>query len=292
MDSNIELAFVQGAIAAANGGVGYIASSLITGYFLSKSEIRKYTNDFKAQKFREVADKMVEDGVLSYKRIRDMKNLWDIAEEADDYMRKNCGEHYEIDKSGFDLDWFTKFLKSAADVSDKEVQKFWARILAGEFENRGSMPLSVIHALSLMNLESANAFLNLSRFCFRDGKKQNCMHPLVFFIKNRTLYESVDYCISFSTLKDLERIGLIYCDFKDEFIFERAKLLWYGNHKLLVENANGIVQGGNVTLTGAGQALLSVLHDKLPEPENRILEHVIHIYKNRQYRITLDDRQY
>lgn len=292
MDSNIELAIVQAAIAAANGGVGYIASSLITGYLLNKSEIRKYTNDFKAQKFREVADKMVEDGVLSYKRIRDMKNLWDITEEADDYMRKNCGEHYEIDKSGFDLDWFTKFLKSAADVSDKEIQKFWARILAGEFENRGSMPLSVIHALSLMNLESANAFLNLSRFCFRDGKKQNCMHPLVFFSKNRTLYESVDYGISFSTLKDLERIGLIYCDFKDEFIFERAKLLWYGNHKLLVENANGIVRGGNVTLTGAGQALLSVLNDKLPEPENRILEHVIHIYKKRQYGITLDDRQY
>lgn len=292
MDTNVELLLLQSAITAINGGVGYLASSLISGYLLNHKELRKYSADFKFRKFSEIADKMVEDGEISFKQIREMKNLWDIAEAADDYMRRNSGEHYEVDKlSSFDFDWFAKFVKSAADVSDKEVQEFWARILAGEFEKRGTIPLSLIHALSLMNRQNALNFLNLSRFCFRDGKKQDCVHPLVFFSKNRNAYSADGINITFTMLKDLERIGLVYCDFKDEFIFERSKRLWYGNHKLYIKSSDGIVQCGNITLSDAGQALYSIVHDKLPSKSDNIFEHTISVFMERGYEVVVDERK-
>ena len=76
-----------------------------------------------------------------------------------------------------DPDWTARFFNSAQDVSSEDLQKLWARILAGEIESPGRTSLRTLSILKDMTQREARWFFDLmqfriSNFIFEEGFRQ------------------------------------------------------------------------------------------------------------------------
>ena len=61
-----------------------------------------------------------------------------------------------------DHDWTARFFNEVQDVSTEEMQKLWAKVLAGEVEQAGSTSIRTLGILKNLDQETASLF---SRFC-------------------------------------------------------------------------------------------------------------------------------
>lgn len=70
-------------------------------------------------------------------------------------------------------DWLANFFEGCQDVGEKEMQKLWAKILAGEVERPGRFSRRTLHVLRTMDRDDAQL---LTRFCavaFETGEGPN-----------------------------------------------------------------------------------------------------------------------
>ena len=89
------------------------------------------------------------------KDIKRLKNQAAIAEKAIENAKE--GTDFS-ENSKVDEEWLDRFMDSAKFVSSEEMQLIWAKVLAGEFENPGSIPRNMIRILSEFTPELAQAF--------------------------------------------------------------------------------------------------------------------------------------
>ena len=171
------------------------------------------------------------------------------------------------------------------------MQLIWAQLLAEEANNPGSISLSLLHSLSIMTFGQAESFCNISRFALREYKKES-VNLLIFYSKNRTAY--LDSRIDERKLKELERLGLIVCDFKDEFIYENKKAFVIGNKKLTIygdpDNKNKI-KAGNIEFTIDGQLLYKIIDSSFKGYDSRIVNFTINKFKRRGCRVLVDNME-
>ena len=66
------------------------------------------------------------------------------------------------------LDWTLQFISLAQDVCDEEMQRIWARILAGEVASPGSFGRRTVEFLKTLEKKEAEHFTLLSGFAFLD----------------------------------------------------------------------------------------------------------------------------
>lgn len=187
-------------------------------------------------------------------------------------------------------DWFDFFFDKVEHTSNEGVQMIWGRILAGEVNNPGKFQRSLLHTLSVMSTSQAELFCSLARFCMYEYKGDD-VHPLIFMSTNEKLYE--DLKIYTHELLNLENLGLIQCDFKDEFVFHKKKLLRCGNHLLEIhgdpQNADKI-NAGNVRFTLDGRMLFDIVDDSCKRYRAEILDFVISKFQRRNCRVLLDGK--
>src|SRR6202453_2433377 len=72
----------------------------------------------------------------------------------------------EVDPAPVAQDWSRHFFSSSQDVSDEDIQKIWARILAGEVTRPGSFAKRTLDALRLIDKQEADLFAALASICF------------------------------------------------------------------------------------------------------------------------------
>lgn len=73
-------------------------------------------------------------------------------------------EGASADKEPIDKDWFSQWRNRAKDVSDEEMQRLWAKALAGEAQRKGSFSIHSLDFLSRMSREDAELIGKLGQF--------------------------------------------------------------------------------------------------------------------------------
>ena len=88
------------------------------------------------------------------KRLANVRSVVDAA--ADELSDKEVNDHEP------DPDWTARFFDEVQDVSSEDMQKIWARILAGEVESPGRTSLRTLETLRNMTKRDAAMFRNVT----------------------------------------------------------------------------------------------------------------------------------
>ncbi len=131
---------------------------------------------------------------LATQEIRRQQNIESIAEKAVPHLEENVSEQ------PVDEDWKTRFFKKSQDVSNKEMQEIWAKILAGEVSNPGKISIRTLDILSNLSKEEAEKFQRICAFVsdFED----------IWKIEEKLSLDK--FGISYGDLIELRDAGLIY----------------------------------------------------------------------------------
>ena len=98
--------------------------------------------------------------------IRQQANREEIAAEAIELLSDSVGTTQEREPPSDE--WISKFGSHAEHVSDEQVQKLWACVLAGEIREPGSFGLRTLRTLSEMDRRTADDFQVIARLSFGD----------------------------------------------------------------------------------------------------------------------------
>lgn len=109
---------------------------------------------------------------IGYQKIRRQKNIEAITLGAVDVLEQEVARlegpdspgmvqestESRVEKGAPDDDWIHQFYNYCNDVSDKDMQVLWSKILAGEFQNHGSFSLRALNTVSMLAKEDAELF--------------------------------------------------------------------------------------------------------------------------------------
>ncbi len=123
------------------------------------------------------------------KRLTNIKSVMDYA--ADQLEEKEVPDHEP------DPDWTARFFNDAQDVSTEDMQKIWAKILAGEVESPGRTSLRTLDTLRNMTKRDAEMFRDMCDFVINQD--------FVFYGESAKGFESLNY----SKLLHLQDCGLV-----------------------------------------------------------------------------------
>ena len=184
-----------------------------------------------------------------------------------------------------DHDWTARFFNYIQDVSSEEMQLLWAKVLAGEVEQPGSVSIRALSILRNMDRSSAELFRTLCSVCMTHapagGRVSDAIVPSL--CRNAGENSLEKFGLPFGKLNILNEHGLIIGDYNSWFDMKmcvgipvagfvpnvpvcrayRAAFGFQGRHWVLVP-ADQIVTGAElrihgVTLTQAGIELSGIV---------------------------------
>lgn len=269
--------------------VNTIVGAILTTLFLRKNTANTEFEKIKAAKFADVVDELLDNGKMSYLEYWKCKNFLKIAQIADDARSSDISK-ISVDTSKYYFDWFIKYYDYASSVSNEEMQKLWAGVLSREISQPGTTSLSLLHSLSIMDSDQARFFCNISRFCLRDIDYNPNL--LLFVSTNRAAYKAS--LITPERLKELERFGLIDCDFASEYVFFNEKTFRISNKNIAVygdSSNDNKIKAGNAIFTNDGIILYQIIDDIYKQYNPQNLDFIITRFKARNCRVIVNDRE-
>lgn len=224
---------------------------------------------------------------LNYNQIvKEVSRCYTVTELAEKYIEKDAKPE------NINNDWYEFFFDKVKLVSDEYMQEIWARILAGKINDSKNYSMSLIHTLSIMEKNQANDFCNVSRFCMKSFYEEDVVNPLIFISKNIKPYQSSK--ITRTKLLELQRLGLIQCDFNNEFVFINKVYFKYGNNRIKVvgdKNNKDKILAGNVIFTRDGSDLYKIVGDEFKEYRTDILDFTVEKFLNRNCEVYKNDQK-
>src|SRR6266850_3261331 len=160
-------------------------------------------------------------------------------------------------------DWISNFFDKCRLISDDEMQKLWARILAGETNSPGKFSKRTVGLLASTDKSDASMFNTICRFACT-------IPPLTPIIYSYTQEIYSRQGIDFAFLTHLESIGVIRINVDSTFHFavddleqntlvdyfgSKIPLRFAGNDKMRKRNELAI---GQVMFTQAGEQLAGI----------------------------------
>lgn len=155
-------------------------------------------------------------------------------------------------------DWLANFFDKCRLISDEDMQKLWAKVLAGEANKPGLFSKKTITVLS--SLDKSDAFL-FQTLCSFNWWIMGTTVPLVYDVLTKD-YTAVG--ISFDSLKQLDAIGLISFESLAGYQlqgFLKQVITRYFTETFVLEFNNPSQNNldiGKVMLSKAGQELASI----------------------------------
>lgn len=232
------------------------------------------------------------DFLCAYKDIvKQHKRKKDLVQKATEFLE----EYAEPQK--IEVDWLEFFFEKAKLIANEDMQLIWAKILAEEANEPGKINMSLLHTLSVMRYDQAEFFCNISRFALR-SYRSNDVTLLLFVATNRAAYENTR--ITPKKLKELERLGLIECDFNSEYVFKDTynditkKRFISGSHTMTVwgdPQNGGKIKAGNVQFTEDGRALYDIIDSNYKKYRSSIFEFTARKLVKRNCRVAIDGKE-
>ncbi|MDI3282085.1 DUF2806 domain-containing protein [Polyangium sp. 15x6] len=100
---------------------------------------------------------------VEQKRFRNIKQVTAHAMRA-------LPEHQEVSDEPVDPDWTARFFDNVKDVSNEDMQKLWAQLLAGEIAQPGRFSLRTLETLRNLTSAEAQLFHRYLTFCDDSGQ--------------------------------------------------------------------------------------------------------------------------
>lgn len=203
---------------------------------------------------------------------RAQQNMEDVVEGATRYLKE------EAKPEAMDDDWLTHFFGKSRQVSNKEMQDLWSRILAGEANRAGSFSKRTVDFVSTVSKSEADDFSRLCQFVWRiDGNPQ----PLIYNYKSGICGKNG---MNFAVLANLDSLGLIHFDGIRTYTgsFPRAvRASYYGElYQLGIPETISEFEfdGGYVLMAPLGRELARVV--QMP-PLQGVTEAVLKVWRTR-----------
>ena len=108
---------------------------------------------------------------LSFQEEKRQRNIQAVVGIAADEIKDKEVQDHEIDH-----DWTARFFADVQDVSSEQMQKIWAKILAGEVEIPGRTSMQTLSILKNMSQKDAELFQNVAHFIIQDFVLDNDEH--------------------------------------------------------------------------------------------------------------------
>lgn len=172
-----------------------------------------------------------------------------------------------------DKDWMIRFFNSVQDVSNEEMQRLWAKVLAGEVKRPKSFSMRTLEILRNMSSNEAKAFNEVCKNIIYNGKS--------YFVPGyKDYYEKCN--ISYETLIRLDEAGLI--NTRGDIIFywkakkHKKALCYNGNVAILASLKEGeetIIEIDMLPLSIAGQELFEIINEHASDEKVLILMDVL-----------------
>jgi hypothetical protein len=154
-------------------------------------------------------------------------------------------------------DWITNFFDKSRIVSDEDMQKLWARVLAGEANAPGAFSRRTVNLLADLDKTDAQLFTRICGFTWMIGFPA----PLIFDVQ-QDLYAKQG--IDFATLSHLDSLGLLQFNtttgFRLERLPKRLTFSYFGRPATLTlpAESNNQLPIGSAIYTRAGQQLAKI----------------------------------
>jgi len=157
---------------------------------------------------------------------------------------------------GIEDDWIMNFFDKCKLISDNEMQKIWAKILAGEANSPGAFSRKTINMLADLDKGDAELFMRLCSFGWVIGD----IVPLVYDCQDEFYHR---HGINFNALSHLESLGFIRFDEVgfDRLGFPKKVTVYYNGRPVELtfpKDAGNILGLGEALLTRAGHELAPV----------------------------------
>ena len=176
------------------------------------------------------------------KRIANVKSV--LEDAADELGDKEVPDHEP------DPDWTARFFDCVQDVSSEDMQRVWAKILAGEVESPGRTSLRTLDTLRNMTKTDAEMFRDICDFAIG--------HDFVFYDDSVKSFSALGY----SNLLHLQDCGLINVgpNLVKQFTWRDGKeiLLMYHTGAVAItknQDAKEVLNIPDILLTTAGKEL-------------------------------------
>ena len=198
MDGNALISCLQNGLETASK-VGPIVGAIFAAIFLRKNTKDAEFEKLKAGKFREVADRLLASGYMTYTEFYKAANFLHVAELADQVFKHDY-QNKADENQKYDFDWYMRFYDIVGNISDEEMQALWARILAGEIHRKGTYSLQLLDILKNFTQKQAELFNRVCSHCFISGDN--------VYIPNDNEYLQFAN-ITYRDILDLDALGLI-----------------------------------------------------------------------------------
>lgn len=125
---------------------------------------KKYSGSDKLlQAHIEIHDSGEIESRLTFQEKKRTENIRSVVEMAAENLKDQEVNNHEVDH-----DWVARFFADIQDITSEQMQRLWAKILAGEIETPGRTSLHTLAILKNMTQRDAKLFANISRFVFCD----------------------------------------------------------------------------------------------------------------------------
>ncbi|MBA7561405.1 hypothetical protein ES708_03043 [subsurface metagenome] len=176
-----------------------------------------------------------------------------------------------------DEDWIYDFYNNCQDVSNKEMQRLWGRILAGEIAQPGTYSLKTLVTVRTIRKEEAEYFNTLGTFTWTDdGGEYYCF----IYDHDHQVIRHTNFL--FISLLQLQSLGLIYYQdfgYKINNIDKQCNIYYHGLFHTIIppQGSKKNLDLGIIMLTNVGQELMPLV-DAEPLEEYRI--HIVEQWKS------------
>lgn len=166
MDPHTLQGIVEIGTPLAGSAISGITTALFSTLYMRKNIQMQELEKLKALEYKEILDKLLNDGKISHVEYYKANNYLKVAKLAD---KKAKQERKGGEKVSYNFDWFLRFFESASNVSNEDMQELWATILAGEVTNPGSFSLRTLDTVYNMSQNEAVIFLEASKIIIDDS---------------------------------------------------------------------------------------------------------------------------
>lgn len=192
------ISLIQSTLPIVSSAISAIGGAIFTAVFLRKNTSTKEFEKLKAGKMQEVADDLLESGKMTYTEYYKAGNFLSIAQKADEEYSKMP---HDDPTAAYDFDWFMRFYEAVGNVSDEEMQRIWAKILAGEVNRPGSFSLETLDVVRNLSKQDAELFTKICKHCIQSS-------PQKLYLPSYDNY--LEKCgITYSEILRLDEIGLV-----------------------------------------------------------------------------------
>lgn len=248
---------VRGQIAAARGANAIESLNAVAEH--ESKLFKMQSQDERAAAFQ---------SIQAHRRLRNIESVLALAGE----QTQNVPSEHVSDKK-VDPDWMTQFFNGAQDVSNEDMQKLWARLLAGEVNQPGSFKLRTLETLKSLSKEDGDAFARICSVVWRGSLAgEEWAFTDAQWVHGEPQGKSSPLAFNYSDCLSLEECGLISVASTYSTIWMPPSgffLRYFGsgylfrNEKLTDDRVQ--VNAGTFHLTTAGKELTSVVQGERSE---------------------------